>query len=138
MKTTAMDKPKGIIKVDKSKLQIQLYIGILILPAAFFIPLVAPYGALLIIMYLVNSNIEVVRFYSKHSEVKQGLIRSRWLIADSAVVSAKKIDANLVLILMQDSELKERKISLKPISNSDQKNITRYYQAQAKKNKYPI
>lgn len=138
MTTETIDKPTGIIKVDKGKLQIQLYVGILILPLAFFIPMAAFYGVLLITMYFVNSNIEVVRFYSKYSEVKQGLIRSRWLIANSAVVSAKKLDEHIVLTLMEDEKLKTRKITLKPISEDGQKSILKYYQAQARKSKHPI
>jgi hypothetical protein len=44
MTTETIDKPTGIIKVDKGKLQIQLYVGILILPLAFFIPMAAYSG----------------------------------------------------------------------------------------------
>jgi len=135
MTTTEINKPTGIIKVDKGKLQIQLYVGILILFVGFVVPELAASGVLLITMYLVNSSIEIVRFYPEHSEVKQGLIRSRWLIADANVISANKVDEYLVLSLLQEGEMKELKISLKPFSIEDRNSIVRYYKAQVSKNK---
>ncbi|WP_415889167.1 hypothetical protein ACMXYV_14480 [Neptuniibacter sp. SY11_33] len=135
MSDIALEEPQTIIKIPSSKLKPQLIVGVLIVIAGLFIiPHMIGLGAILIISYFINSELEIIRFYQNYSEVKFGAIHSRFMILNSNIMSADLDAKKLILKINNEEKTITKKIPLQAFSEQDKDIIIAYYKSQVDKN----
>ncbi len=135
-----IEKPIKIIKFSQKNLIAQLIIFGILSGFIFYVGLgvLTLGGCGLMVIAYANYNMESIRFYQKHSEIKLRIFRSRHLIFDANVQSVEKTPNVLLLKVMKGDIESTEKIPLGYFSDDDKKEITSYYEQQVKKNELNI
>lgn len=141
MNDMTFDTPEKIYKNAPEKIKSQLLIGIcfLILSIAMLPTLgdSAPVwmGPFFIMLYFVNGKMEVVRVYSKYTEVKSAPIRGRVPILNREIEKIKVIKERIILLTVrEDGVPKEYKVPINYFSEKNKKEIISYYEKQVEEN----